>query len=296
MTTDTSLSQRALLAFVTISLWTARRKDTNVSKEVTSDKSATPGSASVYKNLLAAADDKLKAIATVGNRIRKYLEQETLPWDDAGNRLLPNGKALSVITELKRMKDEFDAAVDDFVRDYPALRQQAIANLGDLGESTDYPAADKVRAKFSVRLSFTPVAENFDDVRMGMSQQEAEALGQHYAARVREQVVQAQTAAWGRLIDRIRHLHERLTPEVGEDGTPKTKVLRQSALDSFREQIAQLRDLNVFDDVDLDAACSEAEQRLLCYTTEDLRTAGSSATLARQAAEEMLDRYAEFAE
>lgn len=265
----TAIHDRAMLAYLRIGSWSARKLDTKATKKVTGDAKATTDAARVNKHLLAAADEKLRAIQKIGGEARRYLDDNTLPWDDAGNRLLPNEKALQVVGELTAYEQRYKAAVDDFVTSYPELREQALVNLGDLANEDDYPKPEHVRDKFSFRLSFSPVPTGFSDVRTGLQPQQVEALKRHYEACANRQVGEALTAAYKRLQENLSHYSARLKEK--DDGSGKMQIFRDSMVENLRETCAMLKTMNVFDDPDLDRLRQRVERDIAGFDPDQLR-------------------------
>lgn len=264
-----SIHDRAMLAYLRIGTWSARKLDTKATRKVTKDSHATADAARVNKHLLASADEKLRAIQKIGGEARRYLEDNTLPWDDAGNRLLPNEKAIEVVSELTNFEKRYSAAVDEFVEEYPALRAQALANLGELANDEDYPQPDQVRAKFSFRLSFTPVPTGFSDVRTGLQASQVDALKNHYEARAKEQVGNALQAAWARLRENLVVYSDRLRKK--DDGSGKMNIFRDSMVENLRDTCDLLRSMNVFDDEDLERTRLRVERDIASFDPSQLR-------------------------
>lgn len=264
-----TIHDRAMLTYLRIGTWSARKLDTKATKKVTDGASATADAARVNKHLLASADEKLRAIQKIGGEARRYLDDNTLPWDDAGNRLLPNDSAIAVVGELTALEQRYLAAVDDFVQEYPVLRAQALANLGDLANDDDYPQPDQVRHKFSFRLSFTPVPTGFSDVRTGLADSQVQALQAHYEANAKRQVGDALTAAWSRLRDNLVVYSDRLREK--DDGSGKMNIFRDSMVSNLRDTCALLKQLNVFDDDDLERVRIRVERDIASFDPAHLR-------------------------
>lgn len=265
----TSIHDRAMLAYLRIGSWSARKLDTRATKKVTTDSSATTDAARVNKHLLASCDDKLRVIQRIGGEARRYLDNNTLPWDDAGNRLMSNEKAIEVVGELTRYEQQYKDAVADFVVDYPQLREQAQINLGDLANNDDYPPAEHVSAKFSFRLSFSPVPTGFSDARTGLQPAQVEALSKHYEANARRQVSEALKSGWLRLQESLGHYSDRLKEK--DDGSGKMQIFRDSMVENLRETCALLGAMNVFDDEELDRVRRRVESDIASFDAQELR-------------------------
>lgn len=260
------IQERAMLAYITASVWSARKLDRKATGEVTRRAKATTDAARVNKHLLANADTKLKAIQKIGADARRYLEANSLPWDDAGNRMLSNEKALEVVGTLNAMKTEFSEAVDAFVVEYPMLRAQALVALGDMADSEDYPQPDAVRHKFRLDLSLTPIPTGFGDIREGLQAAQIDALKRSYEARFRMQHHVAMNDAWGRLRDSVEKIAERLDNSADP---ANRKVFRNSLFQNARDTCKLLKGLNVFDDAALNQTMHEVEQ-YLCNADADV--------------------------
>lgn len=294
----TSIEDRAILAYLSVGGWSARKLDKKATDAVIKDAKATTSDAGRFnKNLLANADKALAAIRKRGDDARKYLDANTLPWDDAGNRLLPNQKSIEVIGTITQMETEYHTAVDEFVRDYPMLRAQALAALGTLGDSSDYPQPDVVRAKFYFRISLQPMANGFKTVdvnqRLGLTDAQVAALQQHYEARAGEQFGRALDVAWQRLRTTVEHLSDRLTPS-GDDPL-KTKIFRDSMLENARETCELLAALNVFGDADLERARQRVESIVNSVDVKTLREVPAVAAAVKASVDDILRGMSPFA-
>jgi hypothetical protein len=265
---DINISQRAMLAYISISAWSGMKLDKKASSKVTDDAGAVTDAARVNKRLLAGADAKLTAIRRIDTNVRRYLDAETLPWDDAGNRLLPNTKAFAVMAKVAEFRKEFNDAVDAFVEEYPILRQQALASLGDLADTSDYPPTDQVRGRFAFRVTFSPMPASFTgDVRYGLTPEQVSALESAAASRVREQVETALRTAIERLLHDVRYLAERM--RRGDDG--KYPIFRDGTIDNVRATAEALGPLNVFGDPDLERIRQRVLAECCLYSPTTLR-------------------------
>lgn len=290
-----TLAARAQLVYVRFSQWSARKLDKRQTKKVTDDANASADAARVSKHLLASADEKLRAIDAKAKEMRAFIDHHTLPWDDAGNRLLSNVVALQVLPRIEELKDEFYAAVDEFINDYPALRAQALHALGDMADPAEYPKPDEIRHRFSVRITFSPVPEKFSDVRVGLSQEQAALWQSHYEGRVREQANEALLAAFGRLREQLEKYAERL--QLRDDAlpgeAPKVRVFRDSMVENMRDTVNILAELNVFNDPRLSQMVDEVRSTIANFDAADLRNP-VLATSVRSDVVEVLERMKAF--
>lgn len=267
------LTSRAMLCYVQVRLWSARKLDKKQTLKAIEGAGATADAARVNKHLLANADDALKNIQRKANAIRDYIDANTLPWDDAGNRLLSNEQALVVVGKAKILQDEFTELVNEFVNQYPILRAQALHNLGDMANDEDYPQPDVVRSKFGVTISFNPLPSGFGDIRVGMSEQQASAWQRHFEGNVKRQMNAAIMSAWDRLRENLVKYSDRLKLKDGE----KAEIFRDSMVTNLRETCALLASLNVFGDPELDRVVAMVNREIAVYEPDQLRNSRATA-------------------
>lgn len=288
-----TLADAAALCYVRVSIWSARKLDKKQTQKSLTSAGATNDGGRFNKHLLANADAALKEVQRKGNQIRDYVDANTLPWDDAGNRLISNVQMLTTVGDLARLQGEFNAAVDEFVAEYPVLRAQAIANLGTMGDDSDYPQPDVVRSKFSVKVSYNPLPVGFGDIRQGMTQQQAAAWQNHFEGNVKAQVNGALSNAWGRLRESLERYSDRLQPRDGDDAD-KMKIFKDTMVEGLRDTLTLLNGLNVFGDANLSQICSEVSSRVASIDAGALRSSPATAVSVKMDVDEILRRMKAF--
>jgi len=155
------LADRALLANLSISQWTARKFDRTATLEVASAHNA-PSNIGRYNKLLVH-NPKLKTLQQLISEIRNGHYTRTLPWLDQGQRLLPVAGYFDYCKWLSAKKREFDAQVAQFIDEYPAAKDAARSLLNGLYNEADYPSVERLREKFSFDVAFSPVPESSSD-------------------------------------------------------------------------------------------------------------------------------------
>jgi uncharacterized membrane-anchored protein YhcB (DUF1043 family) len=283
-----SLSSNAMLVYISVSVWSARKLDRKQTAMTVKAAGATSDAARVNKHLLANADSLLRDVQRKANEARTYIEENTLPWDDAGNRIISNDRALVVVGDLNRISQEFSKLVDRFVIEYPVLRAQALQNLGDMANDDDYPQPDVVRGKFSMRLSFNPIPTGFGDFRVGMSEQQARAWQAHFEGNVKAQMNAALRNAYERLRENLQRYSDTLQPRP--DDPEKMKIFRDSMVEQMRDTVALVSSLNVFGDVELDRLSRDIHTQVARYSADELRASPATAIAVKSEVDDMLAR------
>jgi hypothetical protein len=155
------ITERAMLAAVHISIWTAVKHDRKVSRDVANQHGAHESAGRHNKQLLRGAE-KLDALRTLAGQIRQHFYKITLPWSDEGYRLLPAYFYFELTTQMREFERVFSQSVDEFLEVYPSYIAQVRPDLNGLFREEDYPSAEKLRAKFGVKLEVLPIPSGND--------------------------------------------------------------------------------------------------------------------------------------
>jgi hypothetical protein len=134
--------------------------------------------------------------------------------------------------------------------------------LNGLFREEDYPAADKLRRKFGVKLEILPIPTG-NDFRVQMSTEEQARVAREIDANVRESLTRGTEDLWKRLRDVVSHMVDRLNePESRFHATMVTNVF---------DLVELLPRLNVNGDADLNRFADQIRQRLCGFTAQDLK-------------------------
>src|SRR5215469_18779506 len=107
--------ERAMLAAVHISIWTAVKHDRKVSREVAQRHGAYDGAGRYNRQLLHEAEG-LESLRSLAGQIRQYFYKITLPWSDEGFRLLPANFYFDLMARMREFEASFEQGVDSFLR------------------------------------------------------------------------------------------------------------------------------------------------------------------------------------
>ncbi|MGA2889830.1 MAG: hypothetical protein ABSE51_17415 [Terracidiphilus sp.] len=167
--------------------------------------------------------------------------------------------------------------------------------LNGLFREEDYPAADKLRRKFGVKLEVLPIPTG-NDFRVQMSAEEQARVAREIDTNVRQSLARGAEDLWKRLSDVVSHMVDRLNePESRFHATLVTNIF---------DLVELLPKLNVTGDPELKRFAEEARQKLCTYTAHDLKkhellrvaTATEAAGLVSRMDEAIRSREAEQAE
>jgi hypothetical protein len=246
-TTNITISSSAVLVDLNISVWTGRKMDKKVSAEIDADKQTQVRAGNYHKALMAGAKE-LEDINKYAAGIRNWHTQQTLPWSDAGTRLIPTARLFDYQQELGQRENGFQALVTDFLAAYNTLVQAAQFRLGALFDADEYPDVDVIAAKFGFRYVFSPLP-TAGDFRVDIGNEGLAELRSQYEENQNRYIQGAMTDAWNRTRDVVEKLSNQLRVDknTGEKGK-----LYQSTLDNALELCDMLKSMNITGDQELE--------------------------------------------
>jgi hypothetical protein len=255
------ITERAMLAAVHISIWTAVKHDRKVSRDVADQHGAHHGAGRYNKQLLRGAD-KLDELRTLAGQVRQYFYKITLPWSDEGFRLLPSNFYFELMKRMREFEASFEHGVESFLSVYPQYIEQVRPELNGLFLEDDYPSVDKIRSKFGIKLEVLPIPSGAD-FRVQLSAEEQARVSREIDANVRESLTRGTEDLWKRLREVVAHMVDRLNePELRFHGSLVTNIA---------DLVEILPKLNVSGDADLNRFTEQIKERLCNYSAQELK-------------------------
>lgn len=271
-----SLQTQAMLVTLSVSCWTARKQDKKVSAEVEANHGA--HDAGRYNKLLV---DKvhLDPLTSFAGQIRQYHYKMTAPWMDNGARLLPSKLSMEYFAEIRKLKQDYQNLVSNFIQLYNTqLVQAARQRLGTMYNPDDYPAGSDLFAKFGVDVDIQPIPDG-QDFRVDVGDAERQRIAQDIADKVAARTAAAQRDAWARIREAVSAIESRLS-------APKGRIY-DTLISNAEALVRVLPGLNVANDPRMDQVCSEVTSRLI-IDPQRLRDSVSSRKRVAEAAREIL--------
>jgi hypothetical protein len=109
-TPESSLSSRAMLCSLSISMWSARKHDPQASEEIAQRHGAQADAGRYHKVLLPK--EALTEIHKIVSEARQEHYFMTLPWDDNGYRVLPAAAYMDHTEKMRALSNRFTPAVE----------------------------------------------------------------------------------------------------------------------------------------------------------------------------------------
>lgn len=281
------IARAAVLANLTISVYTGRKQDKRTSEEVAAAKNAGSNRAvSTYKSLFADSDE-LREITSQAAYIRTMHYKLTLPWEDMGPRLLPTAQLFDYQKKMGDAIEAFDNAVAKFLNRYDNLVSVAAFKLGDLFDRDEYPSRDELAHKFKVYVGFAPLPTS-GDFRLDIESEVMDELAEKYEKAATERVNAAMNDAWNRLHETLTHMSEKLRERTKDE---KQVRIHPTLVENALEVASLLSSLNITNDPALERARKSLEKALSNVDVEDLRESPELKAQTKEKVDAILDAY-----
>lgn len=260
-----SLHEKAMLVWLNISMWTARKYDRKVSDKVAADHGARSEAGRYNKALVAR--EAIKAVEQRATACRNFHRDNTLPWGDNGARILPSMNFDHYSAQMRQLRADYERAVTAFVDSYPSLMEDARALLNGMFKEEDYPPAASIGARFGFAINIDPIPLAAD-FRVDLASNETDRIRQEIEARVQDGQAQAMHELWDRLHKAVTHMAVKL---LEDPEGKKSPIFRDTLVTNLCELAALLPRLNVTNDPNLEAMVKEVEDRLCIHDPQELR-------------------------
>ncbi len=268
------IQERALLVSLSISSWTASKKDNKASTAVKQQHGAAAKAGWYNKRLIDPSS--LLAIGQIEGRARDYHYMMTLPWGNNGERLLSGEAFFDYTSKMNEFSQAFTDEVKKFVIAYPQLVQDARQMLGTMYEPGDYPAPSDIRHRFDIKTVFTPIPD-VADFRVDIGDAAIEEIRKGLTEAVNDRMKSATRECWMRLDEAVGAMAEKLiVPDA---------VFRDSLVDNLRVLCELLPKLNITKDQNLEIVIDNVRTLLLvepAYLRRNKMTRAATAYAAEE--------------
>ena len=275
-----NLSEKALLVNLTISQWTGKKEDKGISRQIEREHNA--HNAGKFNKILIA-ENELKKIQSVSNAARSFLKENTLPWGDNGDRLLPSTNYFEFVSAYRKHKDDFILAVDNFIQQYPSLKIEAKRRLNGMFREADYPTTNIMKSKFSIDISFMPISD-IKDFRLEIDAEEVQNLRSQIESEFNHRISQSVNDMWLRIKEVVGHVVDKLSE--------KDPIFRNTLIENIRELIDILPRLNFTNNPDINSTIHS--MKALLVDPDSLRNNAQLRSEKAKEAKAILDKISDF--
>lgn len=280
------LSSRAMLAGLTIRQWSARKLDRKVTDETNRAHGASADAGRYNKALIAK--DALAKIVSAANAARSVHYARTLPWLDDGARILPSMAYDRYAPTMRQLRADYEAAVAEFVANYPSFVADAQSRLGAMFDPNDYPSESEVKGRFTFAVRILPMPDA-NDFRAELSDNQAAMIRAEIAQASTEALNAAMADVWNRITDVVGRMVERLKAyKPAENGSKAEGIFRDSLIENARELLYMLPSFNLTNDPFLADIADRICADLVQHSADELRESATLREDTAKAAEQIL--------
>tara|TARA_R110000824_G_scaffold223119_2_gene410904 strand:+ start:342 stop:1211 length:870 start_codon:yes stop_codon:yes gene_type:complete len=281
-----SISSSAVLVNLSISVPTGMKLDKEKSDRVNEDNyTANKRIAKVSKDIYGGSD-ALHKITKKAALTRNWNMGITLPWNDKGNRLLPQSKLIEHQTGMGDMCNEFWALVQEFERKLPDLRQEAKYTLGALYNESDYLDDADVMAKFKFSCVYEPVAES-GDFRVDVGNEALRELNAQYEAASTDRLQASMRDVWERFHKVLQTISKNMVES--EDGGQRR--YHSSMLSNAAELVDLMKAFNLTGDADMENARLELHRVLQTADMDDIKQFSDAREVLKEKVDGIMDKF-----
>lgn len=158
----TKLSDKVVLVKLTMRRAALTKRDNYLTDKV--QRQEGDASLTVLTKLFRNRDSVINQILSKYNEIYAYHKKQTLPYVDAGPRLLPNEMYFDYTQEMRKRIADVDNLLDIYMPMYDQLVQDDVMyrNAGHMAgraNASEYPTAEQFRNATSVEMRFQPMPD-----------------------------------------------------------------------------------------------------------------------------------------
>lgn len=292
-TSSNPLSTRAMLAFPSIRMWSARKLDARITEETNAEHGAQNDVMRVNK--LLVPKEALAPMNTIAGAARTFHYERTLPWIHKGADLLPASAFQSYADKMREYRLQFESERETFLSKYDGYRADAPRRMNGAYKATDYPPAQVLRGKFHFALSIFPVPDIQDFRTQGISDSAMAEIKANAERELERALNEAMRDVWQRVHDKVKAVSEKLSAfKPGQNGERTEGVFRDSLIDNVRELVSILPDLNIMGDSTLAEITARMEKELCAESADSLRANPDARKSVAASADAILDAVSAF--
>lgn len=281
----TRLSQTAILVALNVRTWSARRYDDKASETVAKVHHSKRDMGRYNKCLIDVHHKSFVAIGKAATAARTYHYGHTLAWVQKGACLLPAAMNLDYSAGMTGIQEEFEQSVEDFLAEYPNLKDKARKELNGLYVESEYPSVEELESKFGFEIIKFPVPD-VSDFRANVSEEEAKAIKEQIEKELERASVKAMNDLWHRLHTAVKNMAESLKVE--------DKRFHDTLVQNVRDVASLLPKMNVLNDPMLNLAGEAVLKHLTKTEPEELRKDKGARSEVAKKADELAAKIAGF--
>ena len=258
--------------------------------ELAENKKSDPARSNISVDIFAK---RLSDWRAHNSRVRRWLDDQGLPWGFRGQRLVPNSKIDEIIRFLENARIESDRFYKDFLRALPGFIEEdkrEHSGLGELFNQGDYQDVITLEDKGNFEILRDTVPDPESDPRAGWSQQQVDEMRTAMKRQEESNVKEATIDLTRRIEQPLRRIIEAMEKYKGS----KSGRFTNSLIPNVRELVDAMVGLNLKDDRELENIRKDLLTGICPLEEEDLRKDPGLRKETKEKAEAILNRVGNF--
>ena len=290
LTRVTKLSDKCMLVKLTIKRAALTKRDQFLTDKIQAQEG--DQSLTVLTKLFRDKSSPINQIMQAVNEVYAYHRKHTLPYVDAGPRILPSDNYMDYTQEMKHLITKVDNLLNQWMPSYDLLVAQDVMyrNAGHAaGRATvdDYPSAEKFAQAMSVEYRFQPMPDSrhflFD-----LSDEDMAA----FDAAEQEAIATANADTVARMLKPLHSLVERLKEYQGQKGERFHNSLIQNVIEGC--DLAQKLSITPSEELTNEISSLRAAAQACLADVEIIKGSANARASAKARLEEVAKRMAAF--
>lgn len=264
--------EKLMLVRLSATEWRPRKQDKKAAAALAKASNAQGEIGTFYKQLVEST--AIKPLQQAVRELRSLHYAMTAPWDDAGLRVLPSKLYFDYIQQVNEARELINEYADNFCfAVYEPQREAAQERLGALFNPADYPPAQRIRDKFQVEVSFTPLPNPGDVEHWALEEDDRNELAEAIRQEVEESVEAAHRAVIQDVIKVCREMGDKITAYANKvDRDDGKAMLYETALTNVTDLAERIIvGLNITEDAQLEEEMKNLKGALEGISVERLR-------------------------
>lgn len=289
------ISERAMIAKLSIKSWGGSVVDHEVTEEVSHQHKASLKGAGRYSKTLVAGHFK-KPLNSAISKARQTHLALTLPWGDDGARILAANGYLHYDAQMLKRRQDFERQVDLFCKGVDLYKQEAEQRLGDMYDPSDYPNEKDLREMYSMSVDIENVSEA-GDFRAELPEDAVKAIVDGIEHRNKVKM----TNAMNDVFKRVESVAAKMSKSLKEykpatSDSPAENIFKDTLVTNIKDQADLLDALNITGDERISKIKDELLEGLVEHSPEILRSDKDARRETQAKADAILKKVRSFME
>lgn len=282
------IQERAMIVGFHQGKWGAKAKDRDAENYIKNVYESKGDVGTFYKKLMP---DYVKDINKIYSEAYKFHNENTVPYDDNGNRFILNQNYFKYVGQMKEYQSKVNVKLQEMIGEYSEALKEDELRMNKGFKLSDYPTVDALQNKYKFFLDVDKIPDNnelFNDLQAETEEQKKllEEIQAEKEKKFNDKLETAMKSVWNRIYDVVKHMEEKLSnPDARFHG---------STVENIKELLDILPQLNITNDPKLEEIRQEILSKLTIYRTEVLRDSPEIRKETAKNADEILKKMSGY--